>query len=170
MEDDPALKEHFVQMIRAHQGIINSLCSLYYGQMEDQHDTRQDIILQLWKSFPSFRSESKESTWIYKVGLHTIFSKLRKEKKWPKSESLEEVKSDKLPTEAPADDDVQQLKQLIQCLQGLDRAIIVLHLEGYQHKEIASMLELTVTNVSTRMNRIKTALRAQYKSGKYELE
>ncbi|WP_224995301.1 RNA polymerase sigma factor [Cesiribacter sp. SM1] len=170
MMDDPALKEHFVQMIREHQGIINSLCSLYYQHKEDQHDTRQDIILQLWKSFPSFRNQAKESTWIYKVGLHTIFSKLRKEKKWPKSESLEEIKAQNLSIEAPTDDDVQQLKQLIQCLQGLDKAIIVLHLEGYQHKEIASMLELTITNVSTRMNRIKTALRAKYKRGKYELE
>lgn len=167
--DNAALKEDFVLMVREHQGIINSLCSLYYLHKEDQHDTRQDVILQLWKSFPSYRNESKVSTWIYKVALYTIFSKLRKETKWPKSEPLEKVKAYDLPREAPADDDVQQLKQIIQSLQGLDKAIMVLHLEGYQNKEISSMLDLTATNVSTRMNRIKTSLKAQYKAGKYEI-
>lgn len=165
---DAALKERFVQMIEAHQGLINSLCSLYYQQREDQHDARQDIILQLWKSFPAFRGESKVSTWIYKVGLHTILSKLRKEIKLPKSESLDGATALSVPTQPPADDEVQQLKQLLHSLQEVDKAIMVLHLEGYQNKEISSMLGLTPTNISTRMNRVKATLKEQYKSGRYE--
>lgn len=165
---DSASKERFIQMINRHLGIINSLCSVYYQQKEDQNDTRQDIILQLWKSFPTFRNESKVSTWIYKVGINTILSKIRKEKKLPENVSLDNSTLLATLTPPQVDDSLQLFKQIIQTLKYLDRAIIILHLEGYQNKEIAAMLHLTATNVSTRMNRIKTELKEKYKSGHYE--
>ena len=76
-------KDHFVKIIEKHQGIILMLCRTYYPDRQDQEDIRQDIILQLWKSFPTFRNESKISTWIYKVALHTILYKIRSEQRKP---------------------------------------------------------------------------------------
>ncbi|MBE9461042.1 RNA polymerase sigma factor [Dyadobacter subterraneus] len=77
---DSANKTHFVKVIQEHQGIINSICRIYYMDIEDIKDARQDIILQLWKSLPTFRNDSKISTWIYKVALNTILSKVKKNK------------------------------------------------------------------------------------------
>ncbi len=167
--DQTASKENFVQIIDRYQGIINSLCYVYYPNRDDQQDTRQDIILRLWKSFSSFKHESKISTWIYRVSLNTILAKRRKEKKIPQRESLEQVAVAGEIAAHLADDDLQQLKCMINTLKDVDKAIIVLYLEGCEHKEIASILALTPTNISTRMNRIKSKWKEKFKPGHYDL-
>ncbi len=155
-------------MIEEHQGVINSLCALYYPTVPDQQDARQDIILQLWKSLPSFRGESKISTWIYKVGLNTILSKLKKGKRKPREESINLSHENMSAPLNYADDDLQLLYQVIQSLKDLDKAVVLLFLEGYKNKEIASMLELTPSNISTRMNRIRKELKSKLSFYRYE--
>jgi RNA polymerase sigma factor (sigma-70 family) len=161
-------KEVFLQIIATHQKIINSVCSVYFPLTEDRKDVRQDIILQLWKSLPAFRNESKISTWIYKVSLNTVLSKIRNEKKFKVEESLSEAHFNDPAMSSLADDELQQLPHILKQVGGIDKAIIVLHLEGYNHKEIASMMSLTPTNISTRMNRIITRLKKIYKTKHYE--
>ncbi|UZR99221.1 RNA polymerase sigma factor [Chondrinema litorale] len=163
-------KKHFVRLIEEHQGIINNLCAIYYNNTEDLHDTRQDIILQLWKAFPSFRAESKVSTWIYKVSLNTILSKKRKENRQGKSEPMELITNNEFINQQVSfsfDDNLQLLNQLIATLKDTDKAIIILFLEGYKNKEMAEMLGITTTNVSTRLNRIKTVLKEKFKMISY---
>lgn len=167
---DSDLKESFVQLVEQHQGIILSLCRAYYQDAEDRHDARQDIILQLWKAYPGFRNECKLSTWMYKIGLNTILAKVRKEKKKPVSEPLDQLLSIHFAESCTADDDLQQLKYLIGTLKEVDKAIMLLYLEGYENKEISDILNLTSTNLSTRMHRIKNTLKEKYKIKKYDLE
>src|SRR5689334_6945685 len=81
-------KRNFIKIVEANQGIIRSLCNAYYMSPEDQKDVFQDIVLQLWKSFESFRGESMISTWIYRVSLNTILTKVRNEKKKVITESI----------------------------------------------------------------------------------
>ena len=162
-----ASKAEFLDQIEQHQGIINSLCSLFYEREEDRKDARQDIILQLWKAWPSFRGESKVSTWIYKVALNTLLAKSRKEKRRIKEADLDSIQ---LPDETKTvfvDDDVQLLRQIIELLPDDDKALVVLYLEGYKNIEIATILGLTQTNISTRLHRIKTKLRQRYQSLMY---
>lgn len=161
-------KEHFLEVINEHQGIITNLCIIYYPCVEDQQDARQDIILQLWKSFSSFRGESKISTWIYKVSLHTILSKIRKERRTPYKETIGLHHRKTLVHFDNSDDDLQVLNQLIQSLKDLDKAIVVLYLEGYKNKETAQLLGLSSSNVSTRLNRIKTQLKSKFKTYSHE--
>src|SRR5262245_55789527 len=106
-------KTVFLEVIKMHQGIINSLCHVYYRLEEDRRDTRQDIILQLWRSFPTFRNECSISTWIYKVSLNTILSKIRKERRSVRQESLSDAHEGII---AAADDTLQQLMQVIHYL------------------------------------------------------
>lgn len=162
-----ANKEDFLRVIELHQGIINTLCNLYYKDPHDRKDTRQDIILQLWKSFSSFRGESKISTWIYKVSLNTILSKIRKECKKPQEVSLDPIHENRQTLFVAVDDDLLLLDHLIESLKDLDKAIVILHLEGYRNKEIAQVLELTPSNISTRLNRIKTELKAKFSNVNY---
>lgn len=154
-------------MIDAHNRIINSLCSLYYQAMEDQKDMKQDIVLQLWKAFPSFRSESQQGTWLYRVALNTILNKKKKEARSPGLDSLNQIEQSNLHSVVQTDDDLQLLKQIIALLPDLEKAIMVLHLEGYQNKEIGQMLDLSASNVSTRMHRIKTRIKENFKSQPY---
>mgnify|MGYP001801804289 CR=1 FL=1 len=76
-----ASKKDFLKLVNDHISIIYSLCSIYYKEAEDKKDAQQDIIYQLWKSYPSFKGQSAWSTWIYRVSLNTILSKVAKEKK-----------------------------------------------------------------------------------------
>ena len=164
MKDD--YKEAFIKIVQFHQGIINSICRIYFPAAEDQKDARQEIILQLWKAFPNFRGTSKWSTWIYKVALNTTLNQLRKANKLSIQVTDSTLMS--LSIQPSFDDDFQQLQQIISLLRAEDKALVILHLEGYNHKEIADTLETTPTNVSTRLNRIKKRLQTLYKKYTHE--
>ncbi|MEO1051116.1 MAG: sigma-70 family RNA polymerase sigma factor [Bacteroidota bacterium] len=153
-------KHHFLQIVNNNRGIIRSLCKIYYADSEDQKDTFQDIILQLWKSVGTFRGASEISTWIYRVSLNTILNKKRKGQRSISVEPLDmQLKDVQV---AKADDNVELLHLIIQSLKDIDKAIVVLYLEGYRNKEIAEMLELSLTNVTTRFNRIKSQLKTKF--------
>ncbi len=155
-------KKEFLKVIEAHQGIVNSLCSLYYVQQEDRKDARQDVIVQLWKAWASFRGESKVSTWIYKVSLNTLLAKRRNEQRRIQPERLESEWF--VLSKTRSDDDVLLLQQVIGLLNDDDKALVVLYLEGYKNIEIADMLEISSSNVGSRLNRIKTKLKKHYKT------
>jgi RNA polymerase sigma-70 factor (ECF subfamily) len=153
-------KQNFIQIVNKNRGTIRSLCKIYYGSNEDQKDVFQDIILQLWKSFNTFRGESEISTWIYRVSLNTVLTKIKKEKK---SVTVEPIDLHHLYiSNANADDSVELLFIIIQSLKDIDKAIVVLHLEGYQNKEIAEILNMSPTNVGTRFNRVKSQLKMKF--------
>ncbi|WP_051398276.1 RNA polymerase sigma factor [Runella limosa] len=165
-----SLQEEFLRLITTQQKLIHSLCGLYFSQSEDRKDMFQEIVLQLWKSFPSFKNQSKESTWIYRIALNTIFTKLRKDKARPKNEpysddvyQISEATSSLELTQA-----TQELYGAIEQLSDLDKAIITLYLEEYSYDEIASILTLSRTNVSTRINRIKVKLERLLKTNGHE--
>ncbi len=160
-------KAEFLRIIDAHSRIIGSLCNLYYQTTEDRKDMQQDIVLQLWKAFPAFRSDSSPGTWLYRVALNTILNKKKKEARRPGHDSLNHMELSGLPLFTQADDDLQLLQQIIAQLPDLEKAIMVLHLEGYQNKEIAQMLEFSASNISTRLHRIKTKLKENFKSQTY---
>lgn len=153
-------KQNFIQIINKNRGAIRSLCKIYYGSNEDQKDAFQDIILQLWKSFDTFRGESEISTWIYRVSLNTILTKIKKEKKIV---TVEPIDTHHLYiSRAKADDNVELFFIIIQSLKDIDKAIVVLHLEGYRNKEIAKILNMSPTNVGTRFNRVKSQLKMKF--------
>ncbi|MEM6526345.1 MAG: RNA polymerase sigma factor [Bacteroidota bacterium] len=149
----------FLTIIEEHQGIITGLCNAYYSSFEDRKDVRQEVILQLWKSFPSFRGESKLSTWLYRVSLNTILSRRRNEQRVRNTH----YRSQHSKTDCCYDDDNELLNYLLSTLKDEDKAILILQLEGYKNHEIATILGLTTTNVSTRLHRIKSALRDKLK-------
>jgi RNA polymerase sigma-70 factor, ECF subfamily len=153
-------KQNFIQTVIENRGIIKSLCKIYFASNEDQKDAFQDVILQLWKSFDSFRGESEISTWIYRVTLNTVLAKIRREKKSVTGESIDTPHF--CIADAKADDNVELLSMIIQSLKDIDKAIVVLHLEGYRNIEIAEILKTTPTNVSTRYNRIKSLLKMKF--------
>jgi RNA polymerase sigma-70 factor (ECF subfamily) len=161
-------KQNFIRIISENQGIVKSLCKAYYARYEDQRDAYQDIIFQLWKSFDTFRGESKISTWIYSVSLNTLLTKVRNERNKIITEPL--LLPDLINPPAMADDDRELLNIVIQSLKDVDKAIVILYLEGYQNKEISRILDLTPTNVSTRLNRITTELKAKLKSHRHEFK
>jgi RNA polymerase sigma-70 factor (ECF subfamily) len=67
------MKKEFLQLIDKHQGIIHKISIIYSKTDEDKKDLFQEIVCQLWKSYPKYRGEAQFSTWMYRVALNTAF-------------------------------------------------------------------------------------------------
>src|SRR5512139_1082154 len=68
----------FLELIEQHAGILHRVRSLYAVDTDDGKDLVQEILMQLWRSFSSFRGEAAFSTWMYRVALNTALLRRRK--------------------------------------------------------------------------------------------
>lgn len=134
---------------------------MYCSDVDDRKDLFQEIVIQLWKAYKSFRGESKFTTWIYRVALNTAISVYRKESKKPEKMDIDDV-AFKLAEETSNEDKEAQFKMLenaIQQLSEIERAIVMMYLDGHSSEEISEVVGITANNVRVRMNRIKEKLR-----------
>ncbi len=155
-------EEAFVQLIKQHQALIYKVSALYTDLRQDQNDLYQEIVYQLWKSFDSFRAESKVSTWMYRVALNTAIGQLDKRKRRPNEVSLDIVnlsRGDEYDT--LQEERIRLLHQQIQKLNIIERGIILLVLEGRKYEEISEITGFSITNVGTRVSRIKEKLKTE---------
>src|SRR5688572_10760341 len=82
------MEKDFIQLINTNRGLIYKVCNLYCHDEDDKKDLFQEIVLQLWTSYPNFRSESKNTTWLYRVALNTAISNFRKESRKPERSGI----------------------------------------------------------------------------------
>lgn len=150
------MEKEFVALINLHRGLIYKVCHLYGRDRGDQEDLFQEIVLQIWKAFPTFRNESRITTWMYRIALNTAISYFRKEKRMPGSQTLssQELQLPDLDT----NEDLEILHQAIQHLTQVEKAIIILYLDEKSYQEIADIMGITLSNVGVKINRIKTKL------------
>jgi RNA polymerase sigma factor (sigma-70 family) len=165
------LQEEFVRKVCDAQGILFRICAVYAEDAETRKDLRQDMLLQLWRSYPSFRKESSFSTWMYRVALNTAMMYQRKKKKEALSVPIEDVSASKtICDETPDKEGVRLLYTCIHELPTLDRAIVILHLEERSHEQIAEITGLTPGNVGVRLLRLKKRLRHSLEAKDYRKE
>ncbi len=130
-------------------------------------DYRQELIIQLWKAFPSFKSRAKFSTWMYRVCINAAIDILRKEKKELKQVSLSEEYLNSVPSHTnETDRNQEKLYTVINQLSHVDRAIITLYLEEYSYKEIAEIIGITESHIGVKINRIKSKILNLLKNGR----
>ena len=126
-------------MIYTHMGIIYKICKLY-AEGEDRDDLKQEIIYQLWKSYPTYRGDSKFQSWMYRVALNTAMLGLRARKvKYTGLSDLEHKISDDPLEHQEEEARVQLLYRQIYKLKDLDKTIIFLYLEECSYDEIAEI-------------------------------
>lgn len=152
------MKEEFLNMIEVNQGIIHKITAIYGSDKEDRKDLFQDIVLQLWKSYPSFEHRSAISTWMYRIALNTALLRKRKSRTWlPLSEAVS-VQGKSQP-DIDMNDHVISLYMAINQLGPLDKAIAFLYLEQKDYQEIADVLGMNKNTIGVRLNRIKVKLK-----------
>ncbi|WP_113923194.1 RNA polymerase sigma factor [Cognataquiflexum aquatile] len=158
------IKEHFTKVIKANEGLIYKITTLYTDEKQDRKDLYQEIVYQLWKSFGSFHEQSKVSTWMYRVALNTAIFHLKQSKKRPVTIPFE-LEMDRLTDESDKaeEDRIKLLYEHIQQLNLLEKGIILLFLEGKSHEEIAEIVGISISNVGTKISRIKEKLKSQIK-------
>jgi RNA polymerase sigma-70 factor (ECF subfamily) len=152
----------FLANLEQNLRIIHRVCHTYFpSDAVEREDVFQDIMYQLWKSYPQFKGESKFSTWIYKVALNTAITHIRRITRTPRIEELTEsvACAPDLNDQVQQEEELHLLHEAIAELTDIDKAIILLHLEDQNYDEIASITGLTRTNISVRLVRIKRALK-----------
>ncbi|PIB34066.1 RNA polymerase [Reichenbachiella sp. 5M10] len=152
------MKSDFQPFLNEHHRIIAKVCRIYTDTSEDFNDYYQECVIQLWRSFDSFRGASKLSTWVYRVCLNVCLSQLRIKKKVV-VETREFVPEQIEEKDTVEEEQLSMLYTAIKLLKESDRAIILLYLEEKSYKEMAEILGITVTNVGAKVNRVKNQLK-----------
>ncbi|MEP7319278.1 MAG: RNA polymerase sigma factor [Panacibacter sp.] len=157
-------KETFLRLLEEHKGIIIRICNGYCQARDDKEDLSQEIVYNLWKAFASYTADYKFSTWLYRVALNVAISYYRKEKRslqyTPYDENLI-IFSDE-GYNAALDGNLLLLQQFILELKEIDKSIMLLYLDDKSYHEIAEITGISETNVATKINRIKTNLKAKF--------
>lgn len=155
----------FLALIEAHKGILYKVANAYCRHPDSREDLLQEILLQLWLGYPNYDNRYRITTWMYRIALNVSISFYRKERR---RGSINQPLPDVLLylPEATAGDPLQasvaSLYTLIRQLKEIDRAVILLYLEGNSQQEIADILGLSATNVSTKVGRIKQQLKKAF--------
>jgi RNA polymerase sigma-70 factor, ECF subfamily len=154
------LEQSFLSLVEGHKGIIYKVTYAYSKSSDDRKDLFQEIMVNLWKAYPSFKGNSKVSTWIYKIALYTAITNYRNEKKQIKYEQIHQDFQQNV-SESFKDDPQERVKFLYQAiakLSSVDKAIILLLLDEKSYKEIAEIIGLKPATVGMRINRAKDKL------------
>ncbi|MDJ0753951.1 MAG: RNA polymerase sigma factor [Ardenticatenaceae bacterium] len=154
-------KQIFSQWIDQHKGILFKILRAYAFTPQDQDDLFQEMTLQLWKSIPDFRGESKPSTWIYRVALFTATAWVRQEKKRPETKPLTDVEHVLTIASQEKDERLTWLYEQIGKLDPVDRSLCLLMLDGFSYKEMANLVGISESNVGVKIHRIKRHLLRQ---------
>lgn len=152
----------FIELIKEYEGLIFKASTIYTNNKQDQKDLFQEIVYQLWKSFDSFKNQAKISTWMYRVAMNTAITQLKRSKKSPTSESFEKVVFEQMETyDAAFEENLKKVYEQINQLNTLEKGLMLLLLEGKSYQEISEVSGLSITNVGTRINRIKSKLKSK---------
>lgn len=159
----------FAQIYSLHKRRIYSLCLRMVGNVAEAEDLTQEAFLQLHRKIATFRGDSAFSTWLHRLAINVVLMHLRK--KGLSLISLDEA-MEPTPEEGPgrsfgAPDlslagsiDRLALERAISDLPAGYRLIFVLHdIEGYEHNEIAAMLDCSIGNSKSQLHKARLKLR-----------
>jgi len=159
----------FAQLYSLHKRRIYSLCLRMVGNTAEAEDLTQEAFLQLHRKIATFRGDSAFSTWMHRLAINVVLMHLRR--KGLALISLDEA-MDPAPEEGPGRSfgspdlnltgaiDRLALERAVTDLPAGYRLIFVLHdIEGYEHNEIASMLDCSIGNSKSQLHKARLKLR-----------
>ena len=152
-------ERYFLSLLKNHKGILLKVSRMYMHTNEDCQDLQQEIIIQLWKSFQSFKGESAFSSWMYRVAINTAITFFRKDKK--QSETFLQQELPDLPVveyDSIKDKQMDLFYDAVHQLKPVEKALIFYLLEGLPHKEIGKNLGISEGNARVKLNRTKEKL------------
>jgi RNA polymerase sigma-70 factor, ECF subfamily len=160
----------FEFLYQMHSRRVYALCLRMVGNPADAEDLLQEAFLQLFRKIATFRGESAFSTWLHRMTVNVVLMRLRK-KSLPAA-SLEEVTEPDEETGGPRKDigapdlglsgavDRVNLQRAVEQLPPGYRTVFVLHdVQGYEHNEIADIMDCSVGNSKSQLHKARTRLR-----------
>lgn len=151
--------KEFLQILSDYQGIIHKVNLIYFRTVADREDNFQEVVCQLWRSFPSLKDRTKLASWIYAVAINTSISKIRSDSRLVVRETIPEtIQTDTVDT-VEQDLNFEQLLGALQQLNAIDKSIMLLYLEDHTYDQIAEIVGISPSNVGVRINRAKKQLK-----------
>ncbi len=162
-EGAPAHAGRFLALLEAHRRALYKVAAVYARGAADRQDLGQEIVLELWRSFDRYDPGRRFATWMYRVALNVAISWHRSDRRRRRDlvddgEAVLAIAA-AAPDRAALEGKIGRLHDAIASLDELDRALVLLHLEGERHEAIGAVLGITESNVGTRLARIKERLR-----------
>lgn len=153
----------FTLLLRRHTGLIHKIAYAYCRDATDREDVVQEVAVQLWRSRERYDPTFAETTWVYRIALNVAISFHRRERRHRERRSADDVHA--IAIAAPVQQPDEAAVQLLRCIDDLgplDKALVLLFLDGNEHAAIGDVLGISVSNVGTRLGRIKDKLRAAF--------
>lgn len=164
-----AAREAFGDVLERHRGIVLKVAGSYAADPEDRADLAQDIAAQLWRAWPSYSPDRPVTTWMYRIALNVAISHLRGRSLRDRHHvPLDEDAHAGALLAASAEDghaaaeQLRLLQRVIASLPPLDRALMLLYLDDRSQREIADVLGIGESNVSTKLSRLRQRIRDQF--------
>ena len=154
------LKTEFLEILANYQGILHKVNLIYFRNEDDRRENFQEVVFQLWKSFPRLKNKNSIGSWIYRIAINTSITKIKSETNIVLNESIPDIRTDSSALDKMMENEaVQELMTAIRQLNAIDKAIMLLYLEEKSYEEIAEVIGITVSNVGARINRAKARLK-----------
>jgi RNA polymerase sigma-70 factor (ECF subfamily) len=151
-------EEIFARLVREHKSTIYTVCYMFSKDEDEVQDLFQETLINMWKGMGGFREESKIDTWIYRVALNTCLTQERKKKREVKKVPLNMDVNFFEDNDANAKQ-ARILHQRISQLAYVDRALVMLWLDGMSYDEIGAVVGISPQNVAVKLFRIKEQLK-----------
>ncbi|MCR3922497.1 MAG: sigma-70 family RNA polymerase sigma factor [Firmicutes bacterium] len=183
-EDEKLLVSHcqtgdlraYDELMQRYEKKVYALCFRMVGDRDDAADLAQEAFLKAFRALPSFKGEASFSTWLFRIVTNTCLDERRKrknnssvslDKPWPTEEGelLREVLDN---TPGPLAVTLQrelqaEIRSLLNKLSPAQRAVIVMRdLEGFSYEEMATILQVNMGTIKSRLNRARQQLRTLY--------
>ncbi|CAM4158160.1 RNA polymerase sigma factor [Gillisia limnaea] len=157
-------QQFFQEIIEQHKGILFKVARTYCPNVDDRQDLIQEIMIQIWQSIHKYNDQYKISTWLYRISLNVAISFYRKSSTRTQKHTFLNEQVVEVPAEDKSEDEqkLNLLEQFIRELKEIDKALMILYLDDKSHTEIAEILGMSVSNVGTKIGRIKDKLRTRF--------
>ncbi|HET7845330.1 MAG TPA: RNA polymerase sigma factor [Xanthomonadales bacterium] len=155
MAENPVDQQAFAALVRDNERALARIAR-HYAAPQERDDLLQEILLQLWRSRDGYDGRARQSTWVYRVALNTALSHKRKPRAVHEPLEAAPERSD-----AHAADALLALERFLAGLDPVQRAVLLLDLEGLGRDEVAEVLGLTANAVAIRLTRLRQAFEAQ---------
>lgn len=163
----PDLQETFQDRVEQHKKILYKVCNAYCRDRDSREDLAQEIMFQLWRSFGKFDGRCQFSTWMYRIALNVAISFYRSESTRTRHVFSDEQRLLQAVVEPESQpEELRLLYEFIAALDPLSRALILLYLDGNDYQQIAEILGISETNVATKISRLKSKMRQEFRTKK----